>query len=43
MEEDIFQNWSQKTPRRVRLDAPGALDHVVVSGIERGKIANGEE
>ena len=25
-------------PRRARIDAPGALHHVIVRGIERGKI-----
>ena len=27
-------------PRRARLDAPGTLHHVMVRGIERGKIVN---
>ena len=27
-------------PRRARLDAPGTLRHVMVRGIERGKIVN---
>ena len=27
-------------PRQARLDAPGTLHHVMVRGIERGKIVN---
>ena len=27
-------------PRRARLDAPGTLHHVMVRGIERGKIVD---
>ncbi len=27
-------------PRRARLDAPGTLHHVIVRGIERGKIVD---
>ena len=27
-------------PRQARLDAPGTLHHVIVRGIERGKIVN---
>ena len=27
-------------PRRARLDAPGALHHVTVRGIERGRIVD---
>ncbi len=30
-------------PRGARLDAPGTLHHVIIHGIERGKIVNDDE
>jgi REP element-mobilizing transposase RayT len=30
-------------PRGARLDAPGTLHHVIIRGIERGKIVNDDE
>ena len=40
---DQLPDMALKMPRKARIDAPGALHHIIVRGIERRKIFNNDQ